>query len=84
MSVYVDDAIWEFRGMLMCHMIGDTEEELHQLAATIGLQRRWFQQKHVRHYDVSKGKRFQAIRHGAIALDRTAFVAKMNQLYPRS
>ena len=30
--VYVDNPIWPYRGMLMCHMIADTPEELHAMA----------------------------------------------------
>ena len=40
MSVYVDDPIWPFRGMMMCHMIADTPDELHAMADKIGMQRK--------------------------------------------
>jgi hypothetical protein len=30
--------------MVCCHLFADTEEELHAMAAQIGLDRRWHQQ----------------------------------------
>ena len=32
MAVYVDDMKWPFKGMMMCHMLADTSEELHAMA----------------------------------------------------
>jgi Protein of unknown function (DUF4031) len=72
MSVYVDNPAWPFRGMLMCHMVADTPEELHAMADKIGMQRKWFQSfaKAKRpHYDISEPKRSLAIKHGAIEVD---------------
>lgn len=62
MTVYVDDAEIPFRGMKMCHMIADTEEELHEMAEKIGLKRSWYQGDH---YDVSLSKKEEAIEVGA-------------------
>ena len=64
--VYVDNVFIKFGRMKMCHMIADTEEELHEMAAKLGLKRSWFQDKSIPHYDVSKGKRAKAIKLGAI------------------
>ena len=49
MTVYVDTMRAPFKGMVMCHMIADTEAELHTMAAAIGMQRRSYQGDH---YDV--------------------------------
>ena len=65
MSVYVDDAFVPYGRMIMCHMIASTEKELHEMADKIGINRRWFQDKSIPHYDISKGKRELAIKHGA-------------------
>lgn len=66
MTVYIDNAFLPYGRMLMCHMIADTEEELHKMAEKIGIERRWYQSKSsVPHYDVSKGKRILAIALGA-------------------
>jgi hypothetical protein len=49
------------------HLTADTKDELHEFAATLGLKRRWFQDKErgLWHYDVTARKRDQAIRLGA-------------------
>lgn len=66
MTVFIDDAFLPFGRMLMSHMMADDLEELHQFAESIGLRRSWFQDKSIRHYDVSKGKREEAIAKGAV------------------
>lgn len=69
MSVYVDDMhkypMGQFGRMKMSHMIADTEDELHEMAAKIGVARRWYQGDH---YDIAMSKRDLAIEHGAIAI----------------
>lgn len=66
MTCYVDD-MWklpmgQFGRMKMSHLIADTEEELHAMAAKLGLKREWYQSDH---YDVSKRVRGNAIYYGA-------------------
>jgi hypothetical protein len=68
--VYVDDAIWPFGRMMMCHMLADSRDELHAMADKIGVSRRWFQDKTVPHYDLCKSKRSLALRSGAFKIDR--------------
>lgn len=67
MSVYVDDMfdlpMGRYRRMKMSHMIADTEDELHAMADTIGVARRWHQGDH---YDVCMSKRKLAIAAGAV------------------
>lgn len=69
MTVYVDDMQAPFkpdhapgRTYVMCHMIADTEEELHLMADRIGVARKWYQGDH---YDIAKSKRELAIKAGA-------------------
>lgn len=69
MTVYVDDMEASFtpehvpgRRYVMCHMIADTEEELHAMAAKIGVARKWYQGDH---YDIAKSKRALAVAAGA-------------------
>jgi hypothetical protein len=62
MTVYVDTMRAPFRGMLMCHMIATSEEELHAMAAAIGMQRKSYQRDH---YDVSMEMKELAIQRGA-------------------
>ena len=69
MSVYVDDMYLyptgKFGRMKMSHMIADTEVELHEMAARIGVARKWYQGDH---YDVCCSKRRRAITLGAEAI----------------
>lgn len=69
MTVYVDDMEASYqpkhrpgRTYVMCHMIADTEEELHAMAEKIGVARKWYQGDH---YDIARSKRFLAILNGA-------------------
>lgn len=69
MTVYVDDMEAEYfpkhrpsYRYVMCHMIADTEEELHAMADLIGVARKWYQGDH---YDVTKTMRAKAIKAGA-------------------
>jgi len=66
-TVYVDDMRAAFGRMIMCHMIADTEDELHAMAVLIGVARRWHQAppKHDSHYDIALSKRDIAVMAGA-------------------
>ena len=78
MTVYVDDARIPARvgrhDSRWSHLIADSQDELHAFAASIGLKRSWFQPgrpvagkpSHLWHYDVTDGKRQQAIAAGAV------------------
>ncbi len=62
MVVYVDDMRAPFGRLIMCHMIADTEAELHTMADQIGVSRRWYQRDH---YDIALTKRALAVVAGA-------------------
>ena len=66
-TVYVDNMRAPFGRMIMCHMIADTEAELHAMADTIGVARRWYQGDH---YDISLAKRALAVQAGAREVTR--------------
>lgn len=71
MTVYVDTMKAPFGRMIMCHMFADTDEELHAMAAKIGVQRKWHQRPPAAswsHYDVCQSKRALAIKHGAVEM----------------
>jgi hypothetical protein len=72
MTVYVDTMQAPFKGMLMCHMIADSEEELHAMAAAIGMQRKWYQRDH---YDISMERKHLAIEKGAREIGRRELAA---------
>lgn len=85
MSVYVDDLFptrpsprWRFYEA--CHMLADSLGELHSMAASIGLKPGWFQPASSPHYDLTPGKRRQALRKGAVALNRIDIVNKIREL----
>lgn len=72
---------WTTVSHLTCDPTDDLRE-LHAFAATIGLKRSWFQPRGgiMPHYDLTPGKRQQAVRMGANELPtREAVVAVMNE-----
>lgn len=54
MSVYVDDMTAGYGRMVMCHMLADTDHELHAMADKIGVAQRWHQRAGTpySHYDI--------------------------------
>lgn len=86
MTVYVDDsgiaATVGRHTSRWSHLTGDTQEELHEFAARLGLKRSYFQVHRDTplcpdparcphwHYDVTATKREQALRLGAKPIDR--------------
>ena len=65
MTVYVDNMRASYGRMIMCHMLADSEDELHAMADTIGVDRKWYQDWH---YDVCLSKRALAVAAGAIEI----------------
>ena len=74
--VYVDSLAehgWLLRGRVVrsCHLFTDGQlDELHRLAAQIGLRREWFQDGRLPHYDLTGSMRERAIRAGAWPVTR--------------
>jgi hypothetical protein len=74
MSVYVDMLIdygWKYGPS--CHLLADTEEELHEMAAKIGMKRSWFQKggkAEMPHYDLVASRSKKAVALGAIEINR--------------
>ena len=77
MAVYVDDFLFPadipngrvIHSSNWSHLFNDgPDQELHEFAQRLGLRREYFQHpgEWHRHYDVTQGKRWQAIRLGAI------------------
>lgn len=73
MAVYVDHMREPFGRMIMCHMLADTDEELHLMAGRIGVARRWHQKPGTptSHYDICLAKRAQAVKLGAVEITRS-------------
>jgi hypothetical protein len=85
-TVYVDDVMIPARvgpfTSKWCHLFSDQLDpaELHAFAARIGLRRSWFQSKGSPvhdHYDVTAGKRAQAVAAGAVEVDAARMVEIM-------
>lgn len=68
--VYVDDMCAPYGRMKMCHLLADTDAELHAMAARIGVARKWHQAppRHDSHYDIALSKKALAIAAGAIQI----------------
>jgi len=89
MSVYVDTAVPQvhrdfrkkyLKGQKWCHLVADTEEELHKFAELLGLKRAWcHRNSKILHYDLVESKRELAVRNGAVELSRKEFV----KLWPK-
>jgi len=91
MSVYVDPLmVWGgsnaprcFRFKSSCHMYADKLQELHRLAKKIGLKKEWFQDKTLKHYDLTESKRKLAVKHGAIEKSFNHMVRYMRRQHVR-
>lgn len=71
MAVYVDNAVFPWRGRRWAHLLADDLDELHAFAARLGLPRRAFQDKRSgAHYDVDTALREKALQLGATAVSR--------------
>jgi len=51
----------------MCHMIADSDPELHAMVDTIGVERKWYQGDH---YDIALSKRALAVAAGAVEITK--------------
>lgn len=72
MAVYVDNAIFPWRGRRWAHLLADDLDELHAFAARLGIPRRKFQDRRSgAHYDIDEAMRMLALQLGAVAVSRT-------------
>jgi len=77
MAVYVDDAIWTWKGRKWCHLMADDIDELHGFAFRLGLQLSSYQgppKTAAPHYDITGFERDRAIRMGANPVGRREIV----------
>lgn len=83
MSVYVDDFRAPYHGMIMCHMMADTTDELNAMADKIGVARRWIQDTGTwrEHYDICLSKRGLAVRFGAQEITARELVKRKSPLF---
>jgi hypothetical protein len=75
MTVLVDPAVWPWRGRRWAHLVSDESyDELHAMAARLGIERRWFQGDH---YDVPAEVRELAIALGAVPVPSRVLVRRL-------
>ena len=79
MPVYVDNGAHPYGRMKMAHMLADTLDELHAMAALVGLKKEWFQNHDTPHYDLCQTKRRLAISFGAVEIDRRQVVKLIHE-----
>jgi len=80
MPVYVDSLMpcptnpnWRWNES--CHLFADTLDELHLFATGLGMKLEWFQEdSSLPHYDLTPGKRKQAVAKGAIEASRKTLI----------
>lgn len=73
MTSYVDDVRHQYGRMIMCHLWSDDLDELHAMAAAIGVARIWFQEPPKAswcHYDISLSMKAKARALGAVLTDK--------------
>ena len=83
MSLYVDDAIWNWAGRKWCHLLADDIDELHRFARELGLHRSSYQgppKTGKPHYDLTAVERQRALRYGAIGCHRSTIIVVLRQL----
>jgi hypothetical protein len=80
MTVYVDTMKAKYRGMIMCHMVADTIEELHNMAMVLGLRKYFQSQAKYPHYDISFTKKAEAMKLGAIEVTQKELLLKAKKL----
>jgi len=59
------------------HVSCESLEQLHTFARSIGLQRSWFQPRPLPHYDLTEGKRKQAVASGAHEINDRPLIAEL-------
>lgn len=83
MATYVDDAIWHWKGCKWCHLMADSEAELHCFAQRLGVHRLSYQgppKTSAPHYDITGFERDRAIRLGAIPCGRAEMVVILRRV----
>jgi hypothetical protein len=84
MTIYVDEAIWHWRGLKWCHLLADDVDDLHRFAASLGIKRTSFQSPpkvRAPHYDLTGYERLRAIAMGAAPCDGHQIVAVLRRMH---
>jgi hypothetical protein len=70
MAAYVNKLRTRYGSLRFCHLLADSQDELHAMALKLGMDRRNFQTDGIPHYDLSLAKRDSAIAAGAQVIGR--------------
>lgn len=84
---YVDKIFYwpAHRHQYWCHLLADTEAELHAMADRIGLRRSWYQPRpkaSIPHYDLTPAKRKLAVRAGAVEMETLEITKRWREKNP--
>ena len=66
--------------MIMCHMVADTLDEMHEMAEKVGVRQYYQQHAKYPHYDICQSKRTQALVLGAHSVRRRELLAVAKKL----
>jgi len=80
--VYVGRRRYKLGNMWMSHMVADNLNELHEMARSIGVDRKHFQDKPAKpHYDVCRSRKELAISFGAKLVDDREIIVLLKKNY---
>jgi hypothetical protein len=81
MAVYVDNWKAKYKGMIMCHVIADSHDELIEFMNKIGVEKHWIQHEntHEEHFDICLSKRKEAVSLGAIEINFRDYARMINK-----
>lgn len=75
--IYVNPAIELTFGLQVCHLIADSEDELHAFAQSLGLSLEAFQDGTLPRYDLINEQRDKALDRGAIEISTGEFYQRL-------
>lgn len=80
--VYIGTRTYRYGRMIMSHVIAESLEELHDMAAKLGVARIHFQDKPGRpHYDICQANVHKALDLGAVRIDDREIIRICNKHY---
>lgn len=81
MAVYIDKMNAQYRNMIMCHMLADTEQELLDMAKSIGVDPKWIQYQgtYRAHFDICLAKKEKALKLSAIEITHSQLRALLRK-----
>lgn len=75
--MYVDEGYINFHRESMSLLVADTDEELHEMAGWLGLQKAIFSVGRAHYYSINSELRDKALMRGAILVDRKVILDKL-------